>query len=290
MEEDVKDYSKDNDRLEMVDDITDYEDDTTADNDGDNQAVDSNHGMAEPHNYGEGGSGVGSDHSAGLAHSGGDQDTGSADSQVVKPCVETTWARDAAEPYLPALVLCPLVSETSPGSELALNMATMFEDAFKMIQKHLDFTRNFAAYHVFDGDLWAAVQDEKVINMGFGSGQKSFPGGSSSTSVSSAGSSSSSGSLLGSSNRPNSDPFPIVTSFKHEAWSELLGSLGLLLEFVDIPKGIQEGFLIGLENYHLNCTFIPPNHFHTDFEAEYMSVEVQQDRDHVRWPSNPSGI
>ena len=55
--------------------------------------------------------------------------------------------------------------------------------------------------------------------------------------------------------------FPIVTRFCWSAWQHKLASYNLLPEFGDIPLGLQHGFLVGLERYHLTHTFIPPNHY-----------------------------
>lgn len=54
--------------------------------------------------------------------------------------------------------------------------------------------------------------------------------------------------------------FPIVTPFKADAWREELEKAGALEEFEDIPRGIRDGFSIGLDDVYLDRTFIPPNH------------------------------
>lgn len=52
------------------------------------------------------------------------------------------------------------------------------------------------------------------------------------------------------------DLFPIATPFHHEIWTLYLTRANAINEFADIPKGIREGFLMGLENYRLDRTFI----------------------------------
>ena len=61
--------------------------------------------------------------------------------------------------------------------------------------------------------------------------------------------------------------FPIVTKLKVGAWELGLKDAGILDEFSDIPVGLREGFLCGLERFSLASSFIPPNHF-TSLEDE----------------------
>ena len=72
--------------------------------------------------------------------------------------------------------------------------------------------------------------------------------------------------------------FPIVTRFCWSAWQHKLASYNLLPEFGDIPLGLQHGFLVGLERYHLTHTFIPPNHYksaeHHNFIQEKYAEEL----------------
>jgi hypothetical protein len=42
--------------------------------------------------------------------------------------------------------------------------------------------------------------------------------------------------------------FPIVTPFKHWKWSELLKKAGILDEFSEVPKGLCNGFNVGLDS------------------------------------------
>ena len=64
--------------------------------------------------------------------------------------------------------------------------------------------------------------------------------------------------------------FPIITKLKAEAWELALADAGILGEFGDIPVGLREGFLCGLENFSLACTFIPPNHYTTQEDEEFV--------------------
>ncbi len=75
------------------------------------------------------------------------------------------------------------------------------------------------------------------------------------------------------------DLFPIVTPFHHKTWTLYLTRANTIDEFADIPKGIREGFLMGLENYRLDRTFIPRNHYtlpaHHDFLVEKYAEEIK---------------
>ena len=53
--------------------------------------------------------------------------------------------------------------------------------------------------------------------------------------------------------------FPIVTKLKAEAWELALENAGILSEFADVPVGLRQGFLCGLEQISLACTSVPPN-------------------------------
>ncbi|KAK0475506.1 hypothetical protein IW261DRAFT_1645903 [Armillaria novae-zelandiae] len=65
------------------------------------------------------------------------------------------------------------------------------------------------------------------------------------------------------------DLFPIATPFHRETWTFCLTKVDVLTEFKDISRGIREGSLMGLENYKLDRTSIPRNHYtlpaHHDF-------------------------
>lgn len=67
------------------------------------------------------------------------------------------------------------------------------------------------------------------------------------------------------------DPiFPIVTKLKAEAWELALKGAGIFDEFGDIPVGLRQGFLCGLERYSLSCTFIPPNHYTSQEDEDFI--------------------
>ncbi len=79
-----------------------------------------------------------------------------------------------------------------------------------------------------------------------------------------------------------SELFPIATPFHHEIWTFYLTKAGVIDEFEDIPRGIKEGFLMGLENYKLDRTFIPRNHYtlpaHHDFLVKKYTDEIRLGR------------
>ncbi|THU97007.1 hypothetical protein K435DRAFT_857992 [Dendrothele bispora CBS 962.96] len=56
------------------------------------------------------------------------------------------------------------------------------------------------------------------------------------------------------------DVYPIRTRLRHEAWSELLTWSSGLEKFAKVPEGLRDGFFIGVEDYALTHTHIPPNH------------------------------
>jgi len=66
------------------------------------------------------------------------------------------------------------------------------------------------------------------------------------------------------------DIFPIVTRLKPAAWELALKNASIWEEFNDIPKGLQEGFLCGLENFTLATTFTPENHFTSKEDEEFV--------------------
>ncbi|KAF5372040.1 hypothetical protein D9615_008035 [Tricholomella constricta] len=57
--------------------------------------------------------------------------------------------------------------------------------------------------------------------------------------------------------------FPVSTPLKHWRWSALLEETGGLSQFAEVPKGLQHGFSLGLEDFILDHTFSPPNHYKT---------------------------
>ena len=64
--------------------------------------------------------------------------------------------------------------------------------------------------------------------------------------------------------------FPIVTKLKPDAWELALMDAGILAEFNDIPTGLRNGFLCGLENYSLTCTSIPENHYTSQEDEDFI--------------------
>jgi hypothetical protein len=71
-------------------------------------------------------------------------------------------------------------------------------------------------------------------------------------------------------NAPPNDIFPIVTKLKPDAWERALQDAGILDEFRDIPVGLRQGFLCGLERFALASTYIPPNHFTTKDDEDFI--------------------
>ncbi|RDB24632.1 hypothetical protein Hypma_008188 [Hypsizygus marmoreus] len=68
--------------------------------------------------------------------------------------------------------------------------------------------------------------------------------------------------------------FPISTPHKHWRWTALLEEVGGLEQFAEVPKGLQFGFSLGLEDFVLDSTFSPPNHYkspehHAFIQAKY---------------------
>ncbi len=65
--------------------------------------------------------------------------------------------------------------------------------------------------------------------------------------------------------------FLIVTPFRHWVWKEMLESVGALSKYIDIPAGIEHGFLIELKNFMLTQTFTPDNHCINPEHFEFFS-------------------
>ena len=64
--------------------------------------------------------------------------------------------------------------------------------------------------------------------------------------------------------------FPIVTKLKADAWELALRDAGILEEFNDIPVGLRQGFFCGLEHFSLACTFVPPNHYTSQEDEDFI--------------------
>ncbi|KAF5383112.1 hypothetical protein D9615_004838 [Tricholomella constricta] len=54
---------------------------------------------------------------------------------------------------------------------------------------------------------------------------------------------------------------PITTPLRPERWTALLQETGGLPRFAAVPDGLIHGFSLGLENFHLDHTYSPPNHY-----------------------------
>jgi hypothetical protein len=66
------------------------------------------------------------------------------------------------------------------------------------------------------------------------------------------------------------DIFPIITKLKAEAWEIAPSDTDILDKFNDILVGLREGFHCGLENFSLSCTSVPPNHYTSQKDKEFV--------------------
>jgi hypothetical protein len=82
---------------------------------------------------------------------------------------------------------------------------------------------------------------------------------------------------MGPTNAMPDDIYPIVTALKPEAWYRALEDAGILDEFRDIPVGLREGFYCGLENFSLSCTSIPPNHYMSEEDEDFVVAKYAQE-------------
>ena len=64
--------------------------------------------------------------------------------------------------------------------------------------------------------------------------------------------------------------FLIITKLKANAWELTLMNAGILNKFNDIPVGLRQGFFCGLENYSLSCTSVPPNHYISQEDEDFI--------------------
>jgi hypothetical protein len=76
--------------------------------------------------------------------------------------------------------------------------------------------------------------------------------------------------------RPD-DIFPIVTKLDPTAWELALSNAGILNVFSDIPEGLREGFLCGLEKFSLSCTSIPPNHYTSPEDEDFIIMKYAEE-------------
>ncbi|KAF5371871.1 hypothetical protein D9615_009520 [Tricholomella constricta] len=76
--------------------------------------------------------------------------------------------------------------------------------------------------------------------------------------------------------------FPITTPLRHERWTALLLETGGLAKFAEVPKGLQFGFSIGIEDFILDHTFSPQNHYkspsHHQFVVSKYAEEIRLGR------------
>lgn len=71
--------------------------------------------------------------------------------------------------------------------------------------------------------------------------------------------------------------YPIVTKLKADAWETALTDAGICEKYTDILVGLREGFLCGLENLSLACTFIPPNHYTTEEDEDFIATKYAEE-------------
>lgn len=71
--------------------------------------------------------------------------------------------------------------------------------------------------------------------------------------------------------------FPIVMKLKPDTWEIALDFAGALHEFINIPQGLQTGFLVGLKNFDLSCTFIPKNHYTLPADEELLMKKYDKE-------------
>jgi hypothetical protein len=71
--------------------------------------------------------------------------------------------------------------------------------------------------------------------------------------------------------------FPIVTKLKADAWELALEDAGILSEFSDIPLGLRQGFDCGLEHFSLSRTFVPPNHYTSQEDEDFIIAKYAEE-------------
>lgn len=75
----------------------------------------------------------------------------------------------------------------------------------------------------------------------------------------------------------HADDIRFHTCLIPEAWEKLLRESGAPQKFAEIPKGLREGFHIGLNNHSLVSTYIPPNHFKSEEHANVICTKFAQE-------------
>ena len=79
---------------------------------------------------------------------------------------------------------------------------------------------------------------------------------------------------------PNATPdeiFPIITKLQPDAWEIALTDAGIHEEYADILVGLWEGFRCGLEDISLSCTFIPPNHYTSKEDEDFIITKYAEE-------------
>jgi hypothetical protein len=74
-----------------------------------------------------------------------------------------------------------------------------------------------------------------------------------------------------------SNIFPIITKLKADAWEIALKDAGILDEYNDIPVGLRQGFLCGLEDFSLSCTSIPRNHYISQEDEDFVTAKYAEE-------------
>jgi len=90
----------------------------------------------------------------------------------------------------------------------------------------------------------------------------------------------------------NANDVRFSTRLIPEAWERLLRESNAPEKFAGIPKGLIEGFRIGLDNFTLASTYIPPNHFRTEEHANVIRAKFAQEMDlgRISHPFHPDEL
>jgi hypothetical protein len=87
---------------------------------------------------------------------------------------------------------------------------------------------------------------------------------------------------MGPRSAPADSLLPIVTSFRPDVWEEELQRAGAPQHLREVPKGLRDGFTVGLENFTLRSSFIPKNHSsaseHESFLLQKYDSEISAGR------------
>ena len=71
--------------------------------------------------------------------------------------------------------------------------------------------------------------------------------------------------------------FPIVTKLRVDAWERALTDAGICEKYKDILVGLREGFPCGLEQFSLVRSFIPPNHYTSTEDEDFIITKYAQE-------------